>query len=379
MSQLRVTFVLPYADHSGGIQAAARHAMGLAERGHLVTVVSCPKPTPTMRDCIRSLIRQRAWPAAQRQGPSALDGTGLRWRILDRPRRVTDADVPDGDAVIATWWETVAGVAILSARKGVPVHFIQGHEVSEVIPGIPDQKATAVWGYRMGRVAVSQWLVDLAHRRYGCPSVQLVPNGVDLAKYGHPPRRMPIRPTVGFVCSPLRAKGADLAIAALDTVRARIQNLRVLAFGSTPRFGGISLPPWIEFTPTPSQDLIPSLYASCTVWVFPSREEGFGLPVLEAMAARTPVAATPAGAAAEILSCGGGVLVPGADSVALAAAVHSILTMSEAEWLSLSERASATASRFSWRSASLQFEQCLRGFQSGLYVSRADTHLRPRR
>ena len=42
---------------------------------------------------------------------------------------MTDVDVPDGDLIIATWWETAEWVNALSPNKGAKVYFIQHHEI----------------------------------------------------------------------------------------------------------------------------------------------------------------------------------------------------------------------------------------------------------
>jgi glycosyltransferase involved in cell wall biosynthesis len=56
----------------------------------------------------------------------------------------------------------------------------------------------------------------------------------------------------------------------------------------------------IEFRGHVSQEELAALYRGAACLVFPSRYEGFGLPVLEAMASGTPVVATTAGALPEV-------------------------------------------------------------------------------
>jgi glycosyltransferase involved in cell wall biosynthesis len=94
--------------------------------------------------------------------------------------------------------------------------------------------------------------------------------------------------------------------------------------------------------------------------LFSSRTEGFGLPVLEAMACRTPVIATPAGAAPELLAEGGGILVRPEDPEDMARAIERIVALDEPDWLRLSDLAFATASRHNWDDATDRFEEALR-------------------
>ena len=72
----------------------------------------------------------------------------------------------------------------------------------------------------------------------------------------------------------------------------------------------------------PDADL-PALYAGASLFIYPSRAEGFGIPPLLAMAAGVPVVAADSGAVPEVLG-GAGVVVPAGDVAALAAALRSI-------------------------------------------------------
>ena len=67
-----------------------------------------------------------------------------------------------------------------------------------------------------------------------------------------------------------------------------------------------------------------ALVEGATVLAHPSRYEGFGLPVLEAMSAGVPVVAADAGAAPEV-AAEAGLLVPAGDAQALAAALAKVL------------------------------------------------------
>src|SRR3954454_11789857 len=160
--QMRITFVLPFAGTAGGTRVVATYADRLRKRGHQVVVVSTPRRDPGMKNKLKSLVKGKGWPKLL--GPSHFDQVDVDHRIIDRFRPVTDADVPDADVVIATWWETAEWVAKLSPSKGTKAYFIQHDEIEF---SQHPQRVIATWNQPMHRVTIARWLVDLGKER--CP------------------------------------------------------------------------------------------------------------------------------------------------------------------------------------------------------------------
>ena len=77
----------------------------------------------------------------------------------------------------------------------------------------------------------------------------------------------------------------------------------------------------VEFRGHVPQEELAALYRGAACLVFPSRYEGFGLPVVEAMASGTPVVATTAGALPEVAG-GAAILVEERNPVALAGGIE---------------------------------------------------------
>ncbi|KAB8330865.1 glycosyltransferase family 4 protein, partial [Scytonema tolypothrichoides VB-61278] len=93
----------------------------------------------------------------------------------------------------------------------------------------------------------------------------------------------------------------------------------------------------------------PLLYRACTLFAFPSRYEGFGLPPLEAMACGAPVVVSDASSLPEVV--GGAALRVAPDDVVGWAAAISRLLGDPALRADLRRRGFAQAARFSYRRA----------------------------
>ena len=96
--------------------------------------------------------------------------------------------------------------------------------------------------------------------------------------------------------------------------------------------------------------LMPSAYANAQLFVFPSTYEGFGLPVVEAMASGTPMVLCRSSALPEIAGDAAEFFAPG-DCEALAEAMSDVLA-SEDRLAALRAKGLARAAGFTWRQTS---------------------------
>jgi glycosyltransferase involved in cell wall biosynthesis len=183
-------------------------------------------------------------------------------------------------------------------------------------------------------LAVSEWTKRDLVERYGIAAerIAVTRNGVD--PLFHPNGEARKGPPYALFVGGIQPRKDPLT--ALEALALHDRELRLLVVGSEKRGGHafreavrrLGLERRVELTGHVEREELATLYRGAECLVFPSRYEGFGLPVLEAMASGIPVVASNAGALPEVAGDAALLVEPG-DPSALAAGIERALAERE--------------------------------------------------
>jgi len=353
---MKITFVIPKSSLAGGIRVVAIYAEKLADCGHDVTVLSVIKKG-TIRQELRSLLKERRLHTRSGDATFFKGSKKVKFKeLFINSKGLINRDVPDGDIVIATWWETAKWVDQLLTSKGNKFYFVQGHEV---FSNLPIEQVKLTYRSTMKKIVVFSWLKKIMEEEYGDFKTVLLGNGVDNEHFKNINIRGDNSFYIGTLYSAAPCKNSKRAIEAFKIAKERMPNLKLIGFGSIEPVEEDIRKQFDEFYLSPDQEQIPKIYSTADIWLFSSDEEGFGLPILEAMSCGTPVIATPAGAASELLSSGNGMLLQEFCSKSMADAIIELMQLEKKAKMSLSSKCREVAMKYSWDKLTLQLESIL--------------------
>jgi glycosyltransferase involved in cell wall biosynthesis len=249
------------------------------------------------------------------------------------------------------------------AARVVTLHDLQHHDLPELLSRSRRAFRSVAYDRAARRARAVVVLSEFARSRALAllaldPSrVHVVPHGVD-----HTVFRPGDEPRDAFLLYPARPwkhKNHVLLLQAFTDLRREIPGLRLLLTGDG--LESLSpLPEGAERLGYVSRNELVSLYRRAACLVFPSLYEGFGLPLLEAMACGCPVAAANRGAIPE--TCGdAAVLFDPEDVHAIVNGVRDALARAD----ELGERGIARAAGFTWEATALRHEAVYRAAAGG--------------
>lgn len=344
---LKITFVLPTMNLSGGSRVISIYSRLLVAKGHQVTVVTPSSKTTIIQKLKGKMLKQE--PFKIKFDDTFFKDVNYDLKILDTNRAVLENDVPDADIIIATFWYTAEWIKQFSSKKGKKVYFIQHYEMH---PWLPTERVVETFYLPFKKIVVSKWISERLEKNHGISDVKVIGNGVEHDLFNAPIRTKQKTLTVGVMYADEKSfKGCDISFASIEEARKTMPEIKVISFASHPPKESLPLLENTTFHLKPEQNELKNIYSACDVWLFGSRLEGFGLPILEAMACRTPVIATKTGVAPEILSDGAaGFLIDIDDIKAMSSAILSVGNMTNSEWEKMSFHAFTETINYDWDS-----------------------------
>lgn len=328
-SRLRVLMPSRFVDrHVGGNTTYARYvAAGLEARG--IPVGRIPAGSNAIAtaafETLEGLRRHPAGdvlhyvgdtgPLLGTRSPSVVSVHGVASRWIDVARRPAQEKA----------WRFRVGRAIAAADHVITVSNSSAADVAEVFGVSPERLTTIEHGIEVERFSTATPLSAEVRSR--------LPERFALYLGNIEPRKNLVSLVRAFASPEVRALGIPLVIAgkaawnADDSLSEIQQSPDVISLGFV------------------SDEDRAALMQACEVFLFPSLYEGFGFPVLEALAAGAVVATSDRGSLAEV--AGPALRFAGTDPEAIAAGIVSSVT-DEAARATCRAEGRAWASRFTW-------------------------------
>lgn len=203
-------------------------------------------------------------------------------------------------------------------------------------------------------IAVSEFTANQVHSLLGFDHsrIRVIPHGV------HQPKSDvagPRKPMILFVGALQRRKNVIGLVEAFETLP---ENWELVIAGATKgyqaertldRIQQSASRDRIRVTGYLSQSELERLYRRASIFAFPSLDEGFGMPVLEAMAHGVPVVTSRRSALEEVAGHAA-ILIDPADTEELRCALHRLVHDSDL-WMRLSKSGYARARLYTWERA----------------------------
>lgn len=291
---MKINFIIPFTGLTGGIKIVFEYCNRLKEKGHDVEVYVPMKAysfnnsdnivgkIKTLKSSIGNVIKR---------------GSKISWFDLKVKLNlvpiISDKFIRNADATIATAWPTAYDVEKLSVKKGKKVYFIQHYETWSG----PIEKVDNSYKLNLNQVVIAKWLQTLMKERFLKDS-QLIYNGIENEMFFDGLKNNNENITCCILYNKLPWKGFEDGLNAFKIARNKHSNIKLKVFGIDKI--EFNLEDGIEFYHNPSRELLKEIYSKSHIYIFPSKKEGWGLTILEAMANKCAVIGTNTGALEDI-------------------------------------------------------------------------------
>ncbi|MBA7705969.1 D-inositol-3-phosphate glycosyltransferase [subsurface metagenome] len=271
------------------------------------------------------------------------EGSSFRYRKLNAN------DFSPDELIVSMCSRTTFDMYKLPKDIGVKVFYCRGAEIQNW------EQILQAWRLPISKIVTATHLAKMIERETNQPVVGVVPNGVNTKEY------FPVIPDaeregVGSIFGWSKAKDPTSIVQVMKMIGQRLPNSPRYLFSGARKPRGIK---GVSFKRFSSLQEALRIYSSCRVWFLCSIAEGFGNPILEAMACGCAVVSTNCGGPSDIIKDGvNGFLVDVGNTKAM---VHKIVLLYKDKQLrkQICANAMKTVQEYSWPKAVDKLEKCL--------------------
>jgi len=313
-----------FPPYVGGVSVRAyRIARGLTKRGHEVNVHTLFHPKVPLIERIDGIKVERH----HRLNPFFSGFVKLPAVIMPSLLKVFgEEEIREADVVQSLGWLSFSSLAAASLK-------LLRRKVFVLLPIFSPYYRWHVWSVKLYR-----WTVGVAIIKYAdfvvpetslerdklmqlgvhSDKIQVIPNAIDSESYEQMPDPTIFRNKYGidagekiilFVGAPLKSKGVDNIILAMEGVLKKIKEARLVLIGpnarkalaSLRRLGSSNVRDHTVITGSLTGKNLVSAYSAADLFVLPSQRETFGMVIVEAAAAGLPIVCTRTGVAPDIV------------------------------------------------------------------------------
>ena len=338
---MKIAFIIPGGGRSGGIKCTVKVANGLLLKGHKVRLL-VNKGGRSSRTKLRHLWLKTRYSCGN-------DWLELFKGTMEIFYDIQKCTFENKEIVVASgWW------AATELRKVNQNGIVKVHHVRSLLKDTDQMKAA--WGENVPKIVVASFLQNPIEQICGQKAYALIPDGIDTEEF-YPSVPESERNGVGTVYGQGYHKDPETVLKVLENLRTSRPETPQRVFSLNRKSKYI---PREIYHRLPPLEKVREIYSRSLVWFLGSYSEGFGLPVLEAMACGCAVVSTSCGGPQDIIRDDeNGFLVKVGDVEQIVNRINELLDDRELRQR-LVKNSQETLKKFSWENSINKLEETLR-------------------
>lgn len=296
---MKISFVLPSLGESGGLKVIYRYAEEFIKLGHEVDFYFPMRPysyklQKYKSNAISRVVALKIY-LSRYYHYKVIKDFNYRGKAKLKPVfQIDNNHLENADVVIASAWPTAYDVEKLSEEKGRKFYFVQDYEVWD-----DEEKGKQSYFLELQKIVIAEWIKKKLQDIGVQDNIHIINNGLDVEYYRNDNKVYSNDGEVRclMLSHHLEKKGVAYGLQAFEMAKSICPQITLTMFGLEKLN---NIPPYVNFVENPNLEEIKKLYSENDIFIFPSIEEGWGLTVVEAMAAKCAVVGSKVGCLLEL-------------------------------------------------------------------------------